>query len=220
MFLQKNVYKLKIVIERPSIRKTKKCTADIKSACAQVSVSCGLSTEMSRVAVQAVSKHLYHHEYYLSIDEVTTSLTSCNKNSPPPAKKQFVKSRSDNIDYKYVLPSAKTIAHFKQLQSIEQEHKAAIALYNKPDDVKTTFHYDTTSRSTIDGEWPALLLIFSNNQRFSLRPIFFSYEDRENITPLIVETYERLALAASVSLSSTVTYYIEQLRNSVIICKL
>ena len=103
------------------------------------------------------------------------------------------------------MPSAKTIAHFKQLQSVEQEQKAAIALYNKPDDVKTTFHYDTTSRSTIDGEWPALLLIFSNNQRFSLRPIFFSYEDRENITSLIVETYDRLALAASVSLSSTVT---------------
>ena len=192
------------VIERPSIRKTKKCTADIKAACAQVSVSCGLSTEMSRVAVQAVSKHLYHHKYYLSIDEVTTSLTSCNKISPPPAKKKFVKSKSDYIDYKYVLPSAKTIAHFQQLQSVEQQQKAAIALYNKPDDVKTTFHYDTTS-STIDGEWPALLLIFSNNQRFSLRPIFFSYEDRENITSLIIEIYERLALAASVSLSSTVT---------------
>ena len=71
--------------------------------------------------------------------------------------------------------------------------------------MKTTFHYDTTSRSTIDEEWPALLVIFSNNQRFSLRPIFFSYEDRENITSLIVETYERLALAASVSLTSTVT---------------
>ena len=116
-----------------------------------------------------------------------------------------MKSKSDYIDYKYVLPSAKTIAHFKQLQSVEQEQKAAITLYNKPDDVETTFHYDTTSRSTIDGEWPALLLIFSNNQSFSLRPIFFSYEDRENITSLIVETYERLALAASVSLSSTVT---------------
>ena len=37
------------VIERTSIRKTKRCTADIKAACAQVSVSCGSSTEMSRV---------------------------------------------------------------------------------------------------------------------------------------------------------------------------
>ena len=106
------------VIERPSIRKTKKCTADIKAACAQVSVSCGLSTEMSRVAVQAVSKHLYHHEYYFSIDEVTTPLTSCNKTSPPPAKKKFVKSKSDYIDYKYVLSSAKTTAHFKQKQQL------------------------------------------------------------------------------------------------------
>ena len=42
------------------------------------------------------------------------------------------------------------------------------------------------------------LLIFSNKQRFLLRPLFFAYEDRENIVRLIVETYERLALTLSV----------------------
>ena len=42
------------------------------------------------------------------------------------------------------------------------------------------------------------LLIFSNKQRFLLRPLFFAYEDRQYIVRLIVETYERLALTLSV----------------------
>ena len=59
--------------------------------------------------------------------------------------------------------------------------------------MKVTLHFDTTSRSKIDGDWPCLILIFSDKRRFPLRPIFFAYEDRAQIIRLIVETYNRLA---------------------------
>ena len=75
----------------------------------------------------------------------------------------------------------------------QTEKEAATALYNMPDDMKSTLHFDSTQRSKIDGDWPCLILIFTNNLRFSLRPLFFAYEDRENIVKLIVETNIRLA---------------------------
>ena len=68
-----------------------------------------------------------------------------------------------------------------------------MALYSKSDATKVTLHFDSTTRSKIDGDWPSLILIFSENKRFSLRPIFFAYEDRAQIVRLIVETYKRLA---------------------------
>ena len=63
-----------------------------------------------------------------------------------------------------------------------------------PDDMKSTLYFDSTQRSKIDGDWLCLIFIFTNNLRFSLTPLFFAYEDRENIVRLIVETYIRLAL--------------------------
>ena len=63
--------------------------------------------------------------------------------------------------------------------------------------MKITLQYDTTSRNSIDGEWPSLILNFSYGQKFRLRPLFVGYEDRVQITNLIVETYERLAAAAT-----------------------
>ena len=92
------------------------------------------------------------------------------------------------------MPSAKTINDYKLTLAIQTEKEAATALYNMPDDVKSTLHFDSTQRSKIDGDWPCLILIFTNNLRFSLRPLFFAYEDGENIVRLIVETYIRLAL--------------------------
>ena len=52
-------------------------------------------------------------------------------------------------------------------------------LHNKKDNVKCTLHYDLTQRSKIDGDQPCLILIFSDNQRFSLCSLFFAYEDRK-----------------------------------------
>ena len=102
------------------------------------------------------------------------------------------------MDYSHVLPSAKTIVEYKHLQATQEERDSAIALLNKPDSVVVTLHFDTTSRNSIDGEWPSLILIFSDGQRFRLRPIFFAYEDRVNIARLIVESYTRLSHTVSV----------------------
>ena len=104
-------------------------------------------------------------------------------------------SKEDYRVYEKILPTAKTINDYKQVQEIHQEQRAALALKSADNHVKVTLHYDTTSRSNIDGEWPSLILIFSDKQRFKLRPLFFAYEDRVQIIRLIVETYNRLAAA-------------------------
>ena len=59
---------------------------------------------------------------------------------------------------------------------------------------KCTLHFASTQRSKIDRDWSCPILIFSNIWRFSLRPLFIAYEDRENLVHLTVETYEHLAL--------------------------
>ena len=87
--------------------------------------------------------------------------------------------------------------NYKLTLAIQAEKETVTALYNMPDDVKSTLHFDSTQRSKIDGDWPCLILIFTNNLRFSLRLIFFAYENRENIVRLIVETYVRLALTTT-----------------------
>ena len=98
----------------------------------------------------------------------------------------------------HVIPSARTIADYKQIQAPEMETMAARALYMKKPNIKAFVHFDTTSRSSIDGEWPSIILRFSNGEEFRLHPLFFAYEDREQITELFVETFTRLSVALSV----------------------
>ena len=80
----------------------------------------------------------------------------------------------------------------------EMEIIAAKTLYEKDPSVKATLHFDTTSRSSIDGEWPSIILRFSSGEEFRLRPIFFAYEDRVQITKLFSETFQRLPAAISI----------------------
>ena len=47
----------------------------------------------------------------------------------------------------------------------------AIALDNKSENLKVTLHYDTTSRNCIDGEWPSLILNFSDGHKFHFLPL-------------------------------------------------
>ena len=47
------------------------------------------------------------------------------------------------------------------------------------------------------GDWPALIIDIHEEQRYNLRPLFFAYEDRENIAKLIIATYERLAVVGT-----------------------
>ena len=45
-------------------------------------------------------------------------------------------------------------------------------LFNIPEIVKCTLHYDSTSRCKIDGDWPSIIFSFSNNRKSVLRPFF------------------------------------------------
>ena len=102
-----------------------------------------------------------------------------------------------------MLPNAKTLNEYKLLLSVQEEAEAANALFNIPENVKCTLHYDTTSRCKIDGDWPSIIFSFSNNRRFVLHPLFFAFEDRAQIVKLFVETYEHLALVDSNQGSAT-----------------
>ena len=181
------------------------CTVESVSTCAAVSSTCGVSTEIARLAVKTTVKGLLGKELYLSRKEqqLKNPEHNCNQtpchNSASSNNSQPTCSHYDNV-----LPSAKRIAEYKQLQASQVEKNAALALLNKPTSVKATLHYDTTSRNCIKGEWPAILLNFSDGQEFVLRPLSFAYEDRDNITDLLVETYHRLADAVSIYLKKVI----------------
>ena len=100
----------------------------------------------------------------------------------PPLKKV----KGDKL--KRVIASAKMINNYKHMQASQVERDTGLALLNKQNDVKSTLHYDTTSRCHIDGQWPSIILSFSDGRDFELRPIFFAYVDREQIALLVVET--------------------------------
>ena len=77
--------------------------------------------------------------------------------------------------------------------AIQHEKEAATASNQIESWIKVTLHFDATSRSKIKGDWPCLILIFSDKRRFPLWPLFFAYEDCAQIIRLIVETYKWLA---------------------------
>ena len=83
-------------------------------------------------------------------------------------------------------------------QASEREREAATVLFNNNINAKATIHFDTTGRSSIDGQWPSIILSFSDGLEYRLRPLFFAFEDRQQITDLFVETFFRLAMALSV----------------------
>ena len=59
--------------------------------------------------------------------------------------------------------------------------------------IKVILHFDATSCSKIEGDWPCLILIFSDKHQFPLQPLFFAYEDQARIIRLTVEMYKWLA---------------------------
>lgn len=82
--------------------------------------------------------------------------------------------KSDYEKYKSVLPSARKVSDFKHMQASQVEGNAALALYEKPARVKSIMHYDTTTRNSVDGEWPSLILKFSDGREYRLRYDQFS----------------------------------------------
>ena len=189
--------------EKPKLRaKRKICTDKIEATCANVSSVCGMPVEMTQKAVKTVCKELYKHDVYLSAAE-GCKLASLEQ--PPSKKPSPPVSARDYKSYDYVLPSARTISDYKQMQASQVEQDAAIALWSKDKNVKSTLHYDTTTRNTIDSEWPATILYFSNRDEYVLRVLFFAYEDRKQIIELLVEPYSSLSVATSVDKQENIT---------------
>ena len=138
----------------PKIRKTRDCTTKIKATCAEVSVYCNISTELSRVAVKTVCDGLYGHKFYQSKTEAIDndpSLEEYRSEDPKPAKRLRPKekvplTKNDYKVYENVHPSARTVNDFKQVLAIQHEQEAASALRTIKEGTKVTLHYDTTSR--------------------------------------------------------------------------
>ena len=117
-----------------------------------------------------------------------------------PRDKKPRKAADYKMNYEDVLPSVKVVTTYKHEQALHQEIAAARCLSSLDDDTRCTLHFDTTGRSRVDGEWPALILNFLSSvkdkcQMIRLRAMFFAYEDRDQIVKLIVETLRRLSVA-------------------------
>ena len=157
--------------------------------------------------MKVVCAELYNHNYYLTADEQEANEPPTSDVCEPTEKRARLSNKprlkEDYERYRYVLPSARVIRQYKHVQATQEEMEAGMKLYNSLD-VCVTFHYDTTSRCNIDGEWPALILNFADGPRFNLRPLFFAYEDHKNISELIFETYSRLAAATSIALKQDI----------------
>ena len=179
-----------VQVDRPKLRiKKRASTSQIKSTCAQLSSVCGISVETSRKTVQIVGRCLYSHQFYLSAEEQIEN--------------EGVEMKTSTYDdHSYVIPLARTILEWKLLQASEIEKDAATALLNKKPEVKAIMHFDSTGRSSIDGEWPSIILRFSDGNEYRLRPIFFAYEDRQQITNLFVETLTRMVSTLHISLEN------------------
>ena len=99
------------------------------------------------------------------------------------------------------MPSKQVVDNYKHEKALKQEIVAAkylAAMQNgNSDNTRCTLHFDTTGRSRIDGEWPALILNFRSDTKekfkmLRLRALFFAYEIRLQIIKLVVETVKRL----------------------------
>ena len=188
------------LIIRPKLRINKRvCTDEIKNTCALLSSTCGVSNEMARKIVQLVAKELYGHVFYLTADEQLVDEEEESGDQTVDVSKTDDKPK----DLTYVISSARTNSDHKQILASEQESEGACTLDKHDPNTsasKSIFHFDTTSRNNIDGEWPSIILRFTDpiKLEYRLRPLFFAYEDRDQITRLFCETLERLAVAASI----------------------
>ena len=137
-----------------------------KDALCEIPVKCNLSTEVSRLIIlfKACFKSFYKYKYYLTKDEAiendpglsefkTTYLNQSRDIRKPTVAKMFSEAaeltphtKKDWIGYEQWTCAAK----FKR-KIIQQGQEANLALYNKPNKTNLFLHYDTTSRSQIDG---------------------------------------------------------------------
>ena len=108
------------------------------------------------------------------------------------------KTAEDYHDYGDIFPDEKTNAKHKHDQVLERECDVAKALMNKKSNEKVILHFDSTTRNRTDGDWPSLILNIHPplkvSNKFTLQPLFFAFEYRQNISKLIVENLYRLSV--------------------------
>ena len=196
-----------VVVDQLNILENKKIGIDkIKAACATVSTNSGISVENARKAVMNIMKTLHNHNAYLSPEEKREAYNVDVVADEPLVKKprKVPRSKVDYEHYTYILLSARAISDYNYMQSSQVELNAVKAVYCKESCRKCTLHYDSTQQNSIAGDWPTLILVFSDGSEYRLCSPFFAYKDYQQIPNLIVETYKRLA-AGSMTCDSDVT---------------
>ena len=165
----------------PKILKILNCTNKIKS---EVSVKCKISNQASLVAVQTVCNSIYGHEYYLTKEEAIEndpSLEELRSESTTPKSPKRSKSKEKPTVahttkewkvYEHVLLREKTLDNHKHVLAIQHKKEAATALYQIQPDTKVTLHFDIMLRNKIDGNFPSLVLIFSDKAPISTQANF------------------------------------------------
>ena len=116
---------------QPIVRVGRNVDERYKDAIATVSYRSALSLAKSRVAVQAVCEKIYHHRYFLSVEEKEKdkpSLETINEDDEPASKKP--RTKKDYEKYAMILPSVKVVQQFKHNKSLHQEITAAKSLYH------------------------------------------------------------------------------------------
>ena len=99
--------------------------------------------------MQAVCEILYGHKYLLNHPPLA-AIPEESETGEPFNKKS--RTSDDYVRYKNVSPDVKSITEYKHRKELYQEIHATNVLINNPESNKITLHYDTTSRSRIDGE--------------------------------------------------------------------
>ena len=176
------IHDLDGIFIRPEIRTVRNFHVSVKDAICTASVRSAISIPKARIAYQAIMEKRYGHRYYLSAAEqkrFEPQLQVIDEEDEPPHPKR-VRTKEEYEAYKYVLPSEKVVGTFKHDKSLHQEIMAGEALGNIDAGTKVTLHFDTTSRSRIEGEWPALILNFlsenpKNCKMVNLRSLFFAH---------------------------------------------
>ena len=148
----------------------------------------GITAQQSCRVFQTTSEVFYGIKYELCPQNVSEEQV---------IKKKDKKQVNYRKRYSNVLPSTKVIADTKHLLAMQQERNAVLAILDASDDkLATTLHFDTTSRNSIKGQWPSIIIKINDGKKFTLCSLGMTVEIRENITSLLVITLKQMSIAS------------------------
>ena len=129
---------------------------------------------MSRIVVETVCNTLYGHKIFQTKDEVIQNDPSMEKYKiigPKPSKRvksaensEVPISVEDYAVYENVAPSLRVLSYHKHVLATQHEKEGATASSQIGYGIKVALHFDPTSRSRIQINWPCLILIFSDKR--------------------------------------------------------